>query len=85
MGKSSYSFAIKKLGADVATALFRRLKQLESASSVDDLVKNHIGRCHALTGDRLGQYAMDLGQPHRLIFTLEIKNTAVIIEVKDYH
>ncbi|MDD6317589.1 MAG: hypothetical protein PUA61_01940 [Succinatimonas hippei] len=82
---SSYSEAVKKHGKVVAKILFQRLNELRSASSVDDLVKNRIGRCHSLAGDRIGQFAMDLGHPHRLIFTVEIKTSVVIIEIVDYH
>ena len=44
-------------------------------------------RCHPLYGDRLGQYAMDLIQPYRLIFT-QYGNTVDIVEIQeivDYH
>jgi hypothetical protein len=46
-----------------------------------------LGRCHPLYGDRLGQYAMDLIHPYRLIFT-QYGNTVDIVEIQeivDYH
>ncbi len=82
---TSYSDACRKLGGDIARVLYRRLLELRSAETVDDLIKNHIGRCHALTGNRAQQYAMDLGHPYRLIFTVEQTETAFVIEITDYH
>lgn len=45
-----------------------------------------MGRCHALIGDRKGQYAMDLEPPYR--FTVDKDGNiqiASIIEIIDYH
>ena len=60
---------------------------IRGKTSIDWLVKKRIGRCHPLYGDRLGQYAMDLIQPYRLIFT-QYDNTVDIVEIQeivDYH
>lgn len=46
-----------------------------------------LGRCHPLYGARLGQYAMDLIHPYRLIFT-QYGDTVDIVEIQeieDYH
>ena len=79
--------ARRKYGLSMADLLEVRLKQLIVATSIDWLVKKRIGRCHPLYGDRLGQYAMDLIQPYRLIFT-QYNNTVDIVEIQeivDYH
>jgi proteic killer suppression protein len=55
---------------------------------VEELIQYGIGRCHPLKGRRQGQYAMDLEQPHRLVFTVkhEVVQIARVEEiVKDYH
>ena len=46
-----------------------------------------IGRCHLLKGDRANQYAMDLSQPYRLIFTKQGEEIQIaeIQEIVDYH
>ncbi len=47
----------------------------------------NIGRCYLLTGNRAGQYAMDLAHPYRLVFIKigqEIQ-IARIQEIIDYH
>ena len=71
----------------MARKIVQRIMQLKAADDVDSLITNGIGRCHKLTGDRDGQYAMDLCHPYRLVFeiigdTIEIAN---IIEIVDYH
>ena len=71
----------------MAEKIFMRIGEIQSADSIEDLVKFSVGRCHSLSGDRNAQYAMDLVQPYRLIFinvgdTIQI---AQIIEIIDYH
>lgn len=51
------------------------------------MVQSRIGRCHPLKGDRKGQYAMELTQPYRLIFTKRGNEIQIVnvIEIVDYH
>lgn len=51
------------------------------------MIQCHIGYCHRLTGNRNGQYSVDLGQPYRLIFTVQNQQVQIakIIEIVDYH
>lgn len=89
----------KALGADRAKIFRRRLSQLSDATTLED-VRHLPGRCHELTGSRKGQWACDLGQPYRLIFTplhhpipadesgryLWVEITAIeVVEIIDYH
>lgn len=92
---------IKKLGPQCARKLRTRMADLSAAPSLEDLRGvPGTGRLHELTGDRKGQFAMDLLHPHRLIFvptddpppTKEdggldwVQITAVtIVEIVDYH
>lgn len=57
--------ATRKLGAESAKKLQRRLSELFAANTVAELVA---GRPHPLLRDRLGQYAVDLHGGCRLIF-----------------
>jgi toxin HigB-1 len=57
--------AEKKLGADSARKLHRRLSDLEAAAHVRELIA---GRPHPLERDRLGQFAIDLAGGKRLVF-----------------
>ena len=79
-------------GEKQAEKIFLRVEQLSAADTVDELIAGRIGRCHALTGDRKDQYAMDLIHPYRLIFSItddivQIADveTAMIEDIKDYH
>ncbi len=57
--------AVKKLGAICARKLQTRLADIAAASRVTDLVA---GKPHLLTGDRHGQFALELAGGWRLVF-----------------
>ncbi len=81
------SVAKKKYNLRMADKLHERLEQIRYATSVEVLIYLQLGRCHPLYGDRLGQYAMDLVHPYRLIF-IKYGNTIDIVEIQeivDYH
>lgn len=58
--------AVKQLGAECAKRLRTRLADLEAATQVTDLVA---GNPHPLTGDRAGQFALNLAGGFRLVFS----------------
>lgn len=79
--------------------LKRRLASLQAAQTLADM-SNAPGRCHALTVDRAGQYALHLWEPYRLVFEpsqplLALRDdgsidpklvTSIrILEIVDYH
>jgi proteic killer suppression protein len=45
----------------------RRIAALRGAPILEDMDRAP-GRCHALRGDRSGQFALDLWGPYRLVF-----------------
>lgn len=57
--------ANQKLGATCARKLRLRLAELEAATQVTELIA---GRPHPLSGNRQGQYALDLAGGWRLVF-----------------
>ncbi|MES2455243.1 MAG: killer suppression protein HigA [Bacteroidota bacterium] len=89
----------REFGQLRAVKIITRLNQLQDAITLED-VKNLPGNYHELAGNRKGQWACDLDQPYRLIFTsfekpiptnkdgqyvwLEIIGVEVI-EIVDYH
>lgn len=90
---------IRKHGLKPAKKISRHLHNMRVAQSLED-IRYLPGRCHPLSGDRAGQFALDLVHPHRLIFVphhdpIPQKEdggvdwqsiTAVrIIAVEDYH
>ena len=79
--------ATKKYGAEMAAKIQSRIDIIRAADSVEMLIRFKLGRCHPLTGDRKGQYAMNLTHPYRLVFEKRNgKLVAVeILEIVDYH
>jgi toxin HigB-1 len=89
----------RKWGAKTWTLLKRRLIALEAAPSLADM-EGVPGRCHQLTSDRRGQFAVRLGGAQRLVFSpdhdpvptlddggIDRANVTKIVvhEVVDYH
>ena len=77
-----------------------RMAVLNSARNLAQVPATPPDRCHMLRGDRMGQYAVDLVHPYRLIFepnhdsmprlpdggiNLEEVTSITVIEVLDYH
>lgn len=89
----------REFGKIRAEKIKLRLQQLRDATTLED-VRNLAGKYHELRGDRKGEWACDLDQPYRLVFTpherpipvnehgqytwAEIRGVE-IIEVVDYH
>lgn len=71
----------------MAELIHQRIDQIRAADSVEQMIQFRIGRCHQLSQDRQGQYAVDLVHSQRLVFEkkgneIQIAN---IIEIVDYH
>lgn len=81
------SAARREYGKEMARKIHMRIDQIKAADTVELLVLGRIGRCHLLKGDRANQYAMDLSQPYRLIFTKQGEEIQIaeIQEIVDYH
>lgn len=79
--------AERTYGHDMAEKVDQRIGEIRAADSVEMMIQFRIGRCHPLSNNRKGQYAVDLVHPYRLVF--EINNgfiqIAMIIEIVDYH
>src|SRR5277367_4011273 len=67
----------------VEKTAYRRLAQLHSAASVQDL-RSSGNSLEALTGDRAGQYSIRVNDQYRLCFTWE-DGHAANVEIVDYH
>lgn len=57
----------KRYGAVGAIKITLRLQQLAAAPTLAHM-RDLPGRCHALTADRSGQFAVDVHHPYRLVF-----------------
>lgn len=79
--------AEKTYGKEMADKIHQRIDEITAADNVEMMIQFHIGRCHPLSNNRKGQYAVDLVHPYRLIFEKnggEIQ-IAYILEIVDYH
>ena len=79
--------AEKTFGRNMADKIHQRIDEIGAADTVEMMIQYYIGRCHLLTQNRKGQYAMDLVHPYRLVFEkngdeIQIAN---ILEIVDYH
>lgn len=52
----------------MARKLQQRLMELKAAASLKDISRVPPPRCHELTGNRSGQFSVDLEHPYRLLF-----------------
>lgn len=91
---------IKRYGPERGKRLQRRLAELAAAGSLAEVATLPQARLHSLSGDRAGQYAVDLQYPFRLILEpadepvprlagggvdLDRVTRVWIVEVVDYH
>ena len=85
---TDYSAAKKSYGQNMAVKIEQRIGEISASDSVETMVVCGIGRCHALSGNRKGQYAVDLIHPFRLVFNVdgaEVYDIAIIEHIVDYH
>lgn len=79
--------AERTYGKKMSGKIHQRIDEITAADTVEMMVQFRIGRCHALTQNRKGQYAVDLVHPYRLVFEkngneIQIAN---VLEIVDYH
>ena len=81
------SVATRQYGVRMAELIQQRIDEIKAADSVEQMIQFKIGRCHALTQNRKGHYAVDLVHPQRLVFEQNGKDIQIanIIEIVDYH
>ena len=77
----------KTYGNEMSEKIQLRIGEIEAADTVEEMIRFHIGRCHALVNNRKGQYAVDLVHPYRLIFEKKGNEIQIahIMEIVDYH
>ena len=71
----------------MAEVIHKRIDELGPTDSIEWMIEYSIGRYHALTGNKKGQYALDFQHPYRLIISKdEIAIVCVKVEkIEDYH
>ena len=74
-------------GKEMSEKIHMRIDEIQAADTVEEMILYRVGRCHSLTNNRKGQFAVDLVHPYRLVFEKhgdEIQ-VAHIMEIVDYH
>lgn len=61
--------ADREYGSQMSAKIHMRIDEIRAVDTVEEMIQFRIGRCHALKGNRKGQYAVDLEHPYRLFFT----------------
>jgi len=74
----------KRLPNDIQRRALRKLVQVDSAASLDDLRIPPSNRLEPLKGDRKGQYSIRINDQWRICFEWD-GNDAYRGEVADYH
>lgn len=90
----------REYGAENGRLIMRRLLVLQSANSLGDVPRDKPDRCHALDGERRGQFAVDVKHPFRIVFEpannplplrdngeldLARVTSICILSIEDYH
>ena len=70
--------AEKAYGRDVARKFILRINTIKATRNIEELCSQIVLRCHALKGDRRGQWAINLTGFYRLIFTLQGETTQMV-------
>jgi proteic killer suppression protein len=64
---------LKEYGKDQSNKIKLRMAVLKSANNLSEIRSEPPERMHPLTGQRQGQFSVDVKQPYRLIFEPTIK------------
>lgn len=77
----------RSYGNEMTEKIQMRIGEIQAADTVEQMIQHRIGRCHPLTGNRKGQYAVDLVHPNRLVFEKHGNEIQIahITEIVDYH
>lgn len=67
----------RNFGQDCGRKIAKRLLELKAAQNLGMIPSTPPPRCHMLTGDREGQFSVDIKQPYRLIFVQDHKRIPV--------
>lgn len=83
---TTHKKAVQTFGDQVARRYIQRINLIKATADIVELQELPAIRCHPLTGNRMGQYAINLTGFHRLIFTMEEGSlTVVCIEEVSKH
>lgn len=76
--------ARRLLPRDLWNVAFRKLDQIDSAATIEDLRIPPGNRLEALKADRIGQHSIRINDQYRICFEWT-QNGAASVEIVDYH
>lgn len=84
---TEFKTAEKAYGREMAEKIHQRIDEMTASETLEMMIRFHIGRCHPLSQNRKGQFAVDLVHPYRLIFKMDDNEIQIakILEIVDYH
>ena len=74
----------RKLPVDIQDRAIVRLRMLDAAGTLSDLLTPPSNRLHALSGDRAGQHSISINMQWRICFVWR-DGGADGVEITDYH
>ena len=74
----------KKLPSDIQQIALRKLRMLNRATTIQDILIPPANRLERLKGDRIGQYSIRINSQWRICFEWQDGN-AFNVEIVDYH
>lgn len=77
-------FQVRKLPNEIQGAARRKLKQIDSAGTLDSLRIPPGNRLEQLKGDRAGQWSIRINDQWRICFEW-VGGDALNVEIADYH
>jgi proteic killer suppression protein len=82
--KELYESGSRKHWASIRATAQRKLDQIDTASSLDDLRTPPGNRLEAMKGDRSGQHSIRINDQYRICFVWK-DDGAHDVEIADYH
>lgn len=74
----------KKLPKEIQRTARRKMIQIDSAKTLEDLKVPPGNRLHQLSGDREGQYSISVNMKYRICFAWN-NGSVIDVEIVDYH
>ena len=74
----------RKLPPDIQQVALRKLRMLNNARNIKDLIIPPANRLEKLSGNRMGQYSIRINDQWRICFAWK-DGDAIDVEITDYH
>ena len=75
---------VKKIPSNIQRTAFKKLRMLDAAINLKDLLIPPSNRLEKLKGDREGQYSIRINDQFRICFKF-VGSDALEVEIADYH